>query len=100
LHNVGGWYVDKDVLCFKALDMEEEYVFRKHFRHAAVGNIIKCPKGSAFTKDLYEETKLQINKDNACWELPHTSNTRLRKILSRYVMAIVHKIRNLKQKIT
>jgi len=70
LYEIGGWYVDMDVLCLKTFDMEEEYVFRNHRRCGVVGNIMKCPKGCSLSKDLYKETKLKINKDNTYWELP------------------------------
>ena len=45
LHDYGGWWVDMDVTCLKAFDVETPY-FLGHHNLPLVGNIMKAPKGS------------------------------------------------------
>jgi len=70
LFDKGGWYVDADVMCLRPLDFAESYVFRTNQEQLVVGNIMKCPAGSSFARDCYEETRSRVNASNRDWALP------------------------------
>ena len=53
LHELGGIWVDMDVLCLRPFDFEQPYVFRAH-RLGAVLNVIKCPPGSKLTGEFLD----------------------------------------------
>ena len=70
LHDKGGWWTDMDVICLKYLDFNEEYVFRSHQDFAVIGNIMKCPIGSIFMQQCYNEASKKVNENNTDWNLP------------------------------
>jgi hypothetical protein len=70
LYDYGGWWVDMDVTCLRHFDFEEEYVFRSHHDMPAVGNIMKCPKGSSVMRRSYEEAMARVDANNTDWHLP------------------------------
>lgn len=70
LYDVGGWWVDMDVTCLQYFDFSNEYVFRCHHDMPAVGNIMKCPKGSKLMLKCFEEASAQVTADNKDWHLP------------------------------
>jgi hypothetical protein len=55
----GGIWVDMDVTCLQPFDFADEYWFRAH-RIGTVGNIMKCPAGSALMQGLYAEAAASI----------------------------------------
>src|ERR1019366_6800948 len=66
----GGWWVDMDVTCLKPFDFEPEYFFRAHHQLPLVGNVMKCPQGSALMKTCYEEALANVNENNTDWHKP------------------------------
>ncbi|MBL4577859.1 MAG: hypothetical protein JKX74_05265 [Flavobacteriales bacterium] len=70
LYEKGGWWVDMDVCCLKPFEFESEYVFRKHHQLPAVGNMMKCPKGSEIMKACYEEAIETVTETNTDWHKP------------------------------
>lgn len=70
LHDYGGWWVDMDVTCLKAFDVETPYFFRGHHNLPLVGNIMKAPKGSPLMWSCYTKAKEQVTADNRDWHLP------------------------------
>jgi glycosyltransferase involved in cell wall biosynthesis len=74
LHEHGGIWADMDVTCLKPFDFEEDYAFRAH-RIGIVGSILKCPKGSALMRDVYDETAACVNEDTE-WLTPNRILTR------------------------
>ena len=70
LHDYGGWWVDMDVTCLKAFDVETPYFFRAHHSLPLVGNIMKAPKGSPIMWSCYLKAKEQVNAENRDWHLP------------------------------
>jgi hypothetical protein len=70
LYEHGGWWTDMDVICLKALDFTDEYVFRDHHDFPVIGNIMKCPKGSELMKACYEEALQNVTSENTDWNLP------------------------------
>lgn len=71
LYEHGGWWVDMDVTCLKALNVEEPYFFRGHPLLPAIGNVIKVPAKSELMKRTYEETLSTCNADTLEWLLPN-----------------------------
>lgn len=67
----GGWYVDLDVTCLKAFDFPGDYFFRGNHLTGAVGNVLKCPQGSPFAKEVFETLKKKLDKNNTNWHLPN-----------------------------
>jgi glycosyltransferase involved in cell wall biosynthesis len=51
LHDMGGIWVDLDVICLRPFDFETPYVFRSHAL-GAVMNVIKCPAGDPLMGEL------------------------------------------------
>lgn len=90
LYDHGGWWVDMDVTCFKALDFEAPYVFRTHQKLNTVGNIMKCPKGSQLMKDCFDMANQRVNAENRDWMLPiNILNENIEKLgLSHYIQTI------------
>ena len=78
LFDKGGWWVDMDVCCLKPFHFKGQYLFRKHHLLPAVGNIMKCPKGSAVMKACYEEAIATVQAENTDWHKPIT-------ILNKYI---------------
>ena len=70
LYDYGGWWVDMDVTCLKAFDVETPYFFRGHHNLLLVGNIMKAPKGSPLMLSCYTKAKEQVTADNRDWHLP------------------------------
>lgn len=70
LYDYGGWWVDMDVTCLKAFDVETPYFFRGHHNLLLVGNIMKAPKGSRLMWSCYTKAKEQVTADNRDWHLP------------------------------
>ncbi len=70
LYEYGGWWVDMDVTCLQPLAFDTPYFFRSHDVLNMVGNVMKCPKGSALMKDCYDEAKRKISKENTAWLMP------------------------------
>jgi glycosyltransferase involved in cell wall biosynthesis len=70
LHELGGIWVDMDVLCLRPFDFEQPYVFRAH-RLGAVMNVIKCPPGSRFTGELLEEMSERVDEDSGWFDFAH-----------------------------
>lgn len=68
LHELGGIWVDMDVLCLKPFDFEQPYVFRAH-RLGAVLNVIKCPRGSGLTGELLDELGERVGEDSAWFDV-------------------------------
>jgi hypothetical protein len=63
LHQEGGIYSQLDVAVLQPLDFETPYVFAP-FKKKRVGispMVMKCPKGSTFTKTCYEVLSSEIN---------------------------------------
>lgn len=42
LYEIGGWWVDMDVLCLQELPRNTEYYFRAHPLIPMIGNVMKC----------------------------------------------------------
>lgn len=70
LYQKGGWWADMDVTCLKPLDFQQPYIFRCHDALPAVGNLIKCPPGSALMKACFEETLAKVDAENRDWLAP------------------------------
>lgn len=72
LYEIGGWYCDTDVTCFKNFKElnENEYVFRKNKNTIAVQNIIKSPAKCNFLQQCIIKTEEQINSNNDSWLKP------------------------------
>lgn len=70
LYESGGWWVDMDVTCLKALDFGSEYVFRTHHELKLVGNVLKCPPRSELMKRCYERTMNEVDENNTDWHKP------------------------------
>lgn len=89
LYEHGGWWVDMDVTCLKALEIDSPYFFRAHPILPAIGNIIKVPAKSELMKYAYEETKAECNADTLEWLLPNRIlNKNIRELnLSGFISA-------------
>jgi hypothetical protein len=87
LYEKGGWWVDMDVTCLKALDFDQPYFFRSHHDLKVVGNVMKCPKHSALMKLCYEEAIETVTEDNTDWHKPiNILNENIAKLdLERYI---------------
>ncbi len=59
LFEEGGIWADMDVTCLRSFDFEQDYVFRAH-RIGVVGNLMKCPAGSALLRGVYEEAEASV----------------------------------------
>ena len=70
LYQNGGIWTDMDITCLLPFEINEDYFFRFHHKTAAVGNFMKCPKGSALMKWCFEEASQKIDADNSNWMLP------------------------------
>ncbi|GIV35078.1 MAG: hypothetical protein KatS3mg031_2613 [Chitinophagales bacterium] len=70
LYEHGGWWVDMDVTCLKPLNFPEPYFFRPHHELPMVGNVMKCPKGSALMLACYEQAKKEVTEENTDWHKP------------------------------
>ncbi len=81
LHEYGGWWVDMDVTCLRPFDFEQPYVFRSHHELQVVGNVMKCPRGSALMKAAYEEAVNSVDAENTDWHKPI-------EILNRHISAL------------
>ena len=90
LYEQGGWWVDMDVSCLKPFDFSEPYIFRTHHFLPAVGNIMKCPKGSRLMQICYEQASNSIDELNRDWHKPLTIlNENIEELnLSKYIMDI------------
>ncbi len=62
LNELGGIWVDMDVVCLRPFDFVTPYIFRGH-RVGAVMNLIKCPARSPLMIDLLERSE-QLNEDS------------------------------------
>jgi hypothetical protein len=62
LYEHGGYWVDMDVTCLRPLDFPEPYVFRSH-RLGAVGNVMKCPRGSRLMELTYNRASRDVRED-------------------------------------
>lgn len=65
LYEHGGIWADMDITCLRRFDLAEDYLFRAH-RLGMVGNLMKCPKGSALMQACYEESDA-IADENVDW---------------------------------
>lgn len=78
LHDVGGYWVDLDMIAIKKFDFKEPYIFssertiqkgayKMKVKYVPSNSILKAPKGSEFYKELYDKCmdhhKKGINKD-------------------------------------
>ncbi len=70
LYEHGGWWVDMDIACLKHLDFDKPYFFRKHHELKAVGNVMKCPRGSLLMQRCYEEAIETVTEQNTDWHKP------------------------------
>ena len=70
LYEEGGWWADMDVTCLRPLDFEAPYVFRRHDVLPAVGNLMKCPKGSPLMAACFQEAQERVTAENQDWLLP------------------------------
>ncbi len=70
LFDKGGIWVDMDIVCLQPFDIKVDYFFRWHHKTKAVGNILKCPKGSPIMEWCYQQAKEQISSENKDWMLP------------------------------
>ena len=70
LYEHGGIWTDMDITCLQPFKIEEEYFFRYHHKSGAVGNFMKCPKGSELMKWCFEEAIQKVNVHNTDWMLP------------------------------
>jgi hypothetical protein len=70
LYEYGGWWTDMDVCCLKALDFEDDFVFRTHHSLPVVGNIMKCPPKSELMENCYKEAINNVDENNRDWHLP------------------------------
>lgn len=70
LYDKGGIWVDMDITCLKAIDIEGEYLFRYHDKEGVVGNFMKCPPHSPVMKYCYEKAAGEVHADNKDWMLP------------------------------
>lgn len=70
LYEYGGWWTDMDVTCLRPLDFDAAYVFRQHDVLPAVGNIMKCPKGSLLMQRCYERACIEVTASNTDWLKP------------------------------
>lgn len=72
LQEVGGWYCDMDVTCFKNFEdiSKSKYVIRPHKSQKYVANIIKTPPKNDFLKACIEKTEVLINENNDSWIKP------------------------------
>jgi glycosyltransferase involved in cell wall biosynthesis len=68
LHELGGIWVDMDVLCLRPFDFEQPYVFRAH-RLGAVMNLIKCPAGTRLTGDFLDEMTGRASEESRWFDL-------------------------------
>lgn len=66
LYKLGGWHIDLDVTLLQPLDIQGDYVFRKH-PQGIVGNVIKAPAASDFAK-FYVDWTGKITDENRDWE--------------------------------
>jgi hypothetical protein len=66
----GGWWTDMDVVCLKPLDLNDPYVFRTHHDFPLVGNIMKCPAGSALMQRCFDRAIKEVDAHNTDWNLP------------------------------
>lgn len=71
LHDVGGWWVDCDVLCLRPFDFKQPYVFATEAfesngkRNICICNaVIKMPKGSILGKKVLEDIDHRISLGN------------------------------------
>ena len=67
LHELGGIWVDMDILCLRPFDFEQPYVFRAH-RLGAVLNVIKCPAKSSLTGDLLNDMGGRVNEESGWFD--------------------------------
>ncbi len=79
LYEVGGWWVDMDVTCLKALEISEPYFFRAHPLLPMIGNVMKVPRKSELMELTYQEVKNTCNAETLEWLLPN-------KILNQYIL--------------
>jgi hypothetical protein len=70
LWEVGGWWVDMDVVCLKPFAFPEPYVFRGHPSLGMTGNMIKVPARSALMEGCYRRACQEVTDDNCDWTLP------------------------------
>ena len=70
LYDVGGWWVDMDVICLNPLDFTDEFVFRPHHELKVVGNIMKVPIGSNLMKLCFDEALEEVTEHNTDWHKP------------------------------
>jgi len=70
LYELGGWWVDMDILCLKPFDFEAPYFFRKHHELLLVGNVMKCPPKSDLMLKCFEQSVREVTAENQDWHLP------------------------------
>lgn len=70
LYEHGGWWSDMDITCLRPLDFDAPYVFRSHDVLPVVGNLMKCPKGSALMWECFTRASALVTADNKDWLLP------------------------------
>lgn len=67
LYDVGGIWVDMDVLCLRPFDFEQPYVFRSHSL-GSVMNVMKCPRGSRLMGELTDRMSDQISEESGWFD--------------------------------
>lgn len=70
LYEKGGWWVDMDISCLRKFNWNQEYFFRDHHALNVVGNVMKCPKGSAVMLACYNEAMAEVDEHNTDWHKP------------------------------
>jgi hypothetical protein len=85
LYENGGYWTDMDVTCLKSLDFSEPYVFRSH-RVGVVGNLMKCPPGSALMRLTFERAQRRLHSG---W---HFGNRALSEVVSE--LGLQHYVRS------
>lgn len=78
LYEKGGWWVDMDITCLQALNLESEYFFRAHPLLPMIGNVMKVPIRSELMLKTYEEVKNTCDENTKEWLLPN-------KILNKHI---------------
>ena len=78
LYDVGGIWVDMDVLCLRPFDFEQPYVFRSHSL-GSIMNVLKCPQGSRLLGELTDEMSGQISEDSRWFDFTLAFNEGIRR---------------------
>ena len=69
LHELGGWWLDTDIVLVKPLDFGREHVFSTQWSgveqgHVCVGDVMRAPKGSVHMANLYALSLQRMFSEN------------------------------------